>query len=45
MNGKLVKLLKISSSAVVRSTFRFTTGAETGILLVGGRNFYKEVSK
>lgn len=44
MNGKLVKLLKISSSAV-RSTFRFTTRAETGILLVGGRNFYKEVSK
>lgn len=44
MNGKLVKLLKISSSAV-RSTFRFTTGAETGILLVGGRNFYKEVLK
>lgn len=44
MNGKLFKLLKILSSAV-RSTFRFTTGAETGILLVGGRNFYKEVSK
>ena len=44
MNGKLVKLLKISSSAV-RSTFRFTTEAETGILLVGGRNCYKEVSK